>query len=66
VRASVSLEAIGPDHLLFSVNGTSSSLVVRTDMLRELQIVERDPGLRQTAFAVYSDLIAIHEGRLTP
>ena len=66
VRASVSLEAIGPDHPLFSVNGTSSSLVVRTDMLKEFQLVERDPGLRQTAFAVYSDLIAIHEGRLSP
>ncbi len=66
VRASVSLEAIDPDHPLFSVNGTSSSLVVRTDMLKEFQIVERDPGLRQTAFAVYSDLIAIHEGRLLP
>ena len=66
VRAAVSLEAIGPDHPLFSVNGTSSSLVVRTDMLKEFQIVERDPGLRQTAFAVYSDLIAIHEGRLLP
>src|SRR5712691_11626636 len=66
VRASVSLESIGPDHPLFSVNGTSSSLVVRTDMLKEFQIVERDPGLRQTAFAVYSDLIAIHGGRLTP
>ena len=66
VRASVSLEAIGPDHPLFSVNGTSSSLVVRTNMLKEFQIVERDPGLRQTAFAVYADLIAIHEGRLSP
>src|SRR5712691_624146 len=66
VKASVSMEAIGPDHPLFSVNGTSSSLVVRTDMLKEFQIVERDPGLRQTAFAVYSDLIAIHGGRLTP
>jgi homoserine dehydrogenase len=62
----VSLESIGSDHPLFSVNGTSSSLVVRTDMLKEFQIVERDPGLRQTAFAVYSDLIAIHEGRLAP
>src|SRR3989475_6472741 len=66
VRASVSLEAIGPDHPMFSVNGTSSSVAVRTDMLKEFQIVERNPGLRQTAFAVYSDLIAIHEGRLSP
>ncbi len=66
VRASVSIKAIGPDHPLFAVNGTSSSLVVRTDMLKEFQIIERDPALRQTAFAVYSDLIAIHEGRLSP
>src|SRR2546428_217333 len=66
VRASVSLEAIGSDHPMFSVNGTSSSVAVRTDMLKEFQIVERNPGLRQTAFAVYSDLIAIHEGRLSP
>ena len=66
VNASVSIEAVGPDHPLFSVNGTSSSLLVRTNMLNEFQIIERDPGLRQTAFAVYSDLIAIHEGRLSP
>ena len=66
VRASVSVEAIGPDHPLFSVNGTSSSLVVRTNMLKQFQIIEHDPGLRQTAFALYADLIAIHEGRLSP
>jgi hypothetical protein len=35
-------------------------------MLRELQIIERDPGVRQTAYALYSDLLAIHEGRLSP
>jgi len=66
VHASVSLESIPPDHPLFSVDGTSSSLVVRTDMLKELQIVERDPGLRQTAYAIYSDLLAIRDGRLIP
>ena len=66
VTASVSIEEVGPDHPLYSVNGTSSSLLVRTNMLKEFQIIERDPALRQTAFAVYSDLIAIHEGRLSP
>ena len=66
VKVSVSIEAIGSDRPLFSVNGTSSSLLVRTNMLKEFQIIERDPALRQTAFAVYSDLIAIHEGRLSP
>lgn len=66
VRASVSVEAIESDHPLFSVGGTSSSLLVRTNMLKEFQIIERNPGLQQTAFAMYSDLIAIHEGRLAP
>src|SRR3989475_175590 len=66
VNASVSIEAVGPDHPLFSVNGASSSLLVRTNMLEEFLNIQRDPALRQTAFAVYSDLIAIHEGRLSP
>lgn len=66
VRASVSLEALRPGHPLFSVDGTSSSLLVRTDMLKEFQIIERNPGVRQTAYALYSDLLAIQEGRLTP
>ncbi|MGI0149663.1 MAG: homoserine dehydrogenase [Thermoplasmata archaeon] len=66
VKASVTLEAVPPGHPLFAVDGTSSSLLVRTDMLKELQILERDPVLRQTAYALYSDLLAIHEGRLSP
>src|SRR6059058_571515 len=66
VKASVSLEALALEHPLASVDGTSSSLVVRTDMLRELQIIERQPTLRQTAYALYSDLLAIRDGRLSP
>ena len=66
VKASVSLASLPPEHPLFSVNGTSSSLVVRMDLLKEIQIIERNPGIRQTAFALYSDLLAIHEGRLSP
>src|SRR6266702_6473889 len=31
VTASVSIEEVGPDHPLYSVNGTSSSLLVRTN-----------------------------------
>ena len=66
VKASVSLEELTPDHPLFSIEGTSNALLVRTDMIKELLISERNPGLRQTAYAVYSDLIAIHQGRLNP
>ena len=64
VEASVSVEEVPPGHPLASVDGTSSALRARTDMLEDLLILERNPGVRQTAYAVYSDLIAIHEGRL--
>ncbi|HII39805.1 MAG TPA: homoserine dehydrogenase [Thermoplasmata archaeon] len=66
VRVSVSVEELPLDHPLAAIEGTSNALLVRTDMLKELLLSERDPGLRQTAFAVYSDLIAIHEGRWLP
>ena len=66
VRASVTVEELPLEHPLAAVEGTSNALLARTDMLKELLVSERNPGLRQTAFAVYSDLIAIHEGRLLP
>ena len=66
VRASVTVEELPLDHPLAAIDGTSNGLLARTDMLKEILVSERNPGLRQTAFAVYSDLIAIHEGRLLP
>ncbi|HKZ90189.1 MAG TPA: homoserine dehydrogenase [Thermoplasmata archaeon] len=64
VRASVRIEELPAGDPLASVDGTSNALLARTDMLKEILISERHPGVRQTAFALYSDLIAIHEGRL--
>ncbi|HLE46029.1 MAG TPA: homoserine dehydrogenase [Thermoplasmata archaeon] len=66
VKASVSLEEVPAEHPLFPIRGTSNALLARTDMIKELLVSERNPGLRQTAYAVYSDLLAIHEGRLSP
>ena len=66
VHASVTIEELPLDHPLAAVEGTSNVLLARTDMLKEIVVSERNPGLRQTAFALYSDLIAIHEGRLLP
>ena len=64
VCASVTVEELPLEHPLAGIDGTSNALLARTDMLKEILVSERNPGLRQTAFAVYSDLIAIHEGRL--
>jgi len=66
VRVSVSLEELPPDDALHAIRGTSNALLVRTDLIPELLVSERNPGVRQTAYAVYSDLLAIHEGRLIP
>ena len=65
-KASVSIEELPPEHPLSSIGGTSNALLARTDMIKELLVSERNPGLRQTAYAMYSDLLAIHEGRLSP
>ena len=65
-KASVSIEELPPEHPLSSIGGTSNALLACTDMIKELLVSERNPGLRQTAYAVYSDLLAIHEGRLIP
>ena len=66
VRVRVAVEALAPDDSLAHVRGSSNALLARTDLLREILISERAPGLRLTAFALYSDLLAIHEGRLHP
>jgi homoserine dehydrogenase len=66
VRASVTVEELPLEHPLALIDGTSNALLAHTDMLNDLLISERNPGLRQTAFALYSDLIALHEGRLLP
>lgn len=66
VRASVTMEDLSQEHVLAGVDGTSNGLLVRTDMLKEIFVSERHPSLRETAYALYSDLIAIHEGRLSP
>jgi homoserine dehydrogenase len=65
-RVAVTVEEVPLEHPLAAVDGTSNALLARTDMLNEILISERNPGLRQTAYAVYSDLIAIDEGRLVP
>src|SRR5437879_10367998 len=49
VKASVSLEAVALDHQLASVDGTWTSLVVRTGMLRGLRCITRTSTLRPDA-----------------
>lgn len=61
VRASVLPEELPSDDLLAGVDGQQNALILRTDLLEEIAIVQRGGSLTQTAYALLSDLIAIAE-----
>lgn len=50
------LEVFDP---LAAVRGSSNILILNTDTMRELSIVENNPSVDQTAYGVFSDLISI-------
>jgi homoserine dehydrogenase len=41
------------------VTGTSSVLAIQTDLMKELMVIEKDGGIEQTAYALYSDLLTV-------
>jgi homoserine dehydrogenase len=44
---------------LVAIRGLSNILILNTDTMRELAIIENNPSVDQTAFALFSDLISI-------
>ena len=61
VRARVSPEELPGDDLLAGVEGQQNALILQTDLLEEIAIVQRGGSLTQTAYALLSDLISIAE-----
>ena len=61
VKLAVAPEWVPLTSALGSVCGTSNVLVLETDLMGEIAIVEKDPGVEQTAYALLSDMIQIHE-----
>lgn len=59
VVARVRPERLALAHPLAQVTGTTNALVLETDTMKELMILERDPGVEQTAYALLSDLVTI-------
>ena len=53
------LEVFDP---LAAIRGLSNILILNTDTMRELAIVENNPSMDQTAFALFSDLVAVVSG----
>jgi homoserine dehydrogenase len=57
-------ERLPRESLLGAIRGTSNVLVLQTDLMGELAVVEYDPGIEQTAYALLADLIRVHEDML--
>jgi len=58
----VAPEELPAADLLASLDGQQNALVLQTDLLREIAIVQRGAGLTQTAYALLSDLVAVRHG----
>ena len=61
VRTTVGLRDLGPDSVFWAVDGTSSAVTISTDLMGDITILETNPAITQTAYALFSDLLAIAE-----
>ena len=59
LKLRVRAEVIDESDLLAGVRGTSSLLLLDTDLMGAVGTVEIDPGVEQTAYGVFSDLADI-------
>jgi homoserine dehydrogenase len=50
------LESFDP---LAAIRGLSNILILNTDTMKELAIIENNPSVDQTAFALFSDLVSL-------
>jgi homoserine dehydrogenase len=62
VRASVAPRLIPGTDLLAGLRGMQNGLVLETDVLGEVAIVQLGSGLAQTAYALLSDLVTVRRG----
>jgi homoserine dehydrogenase len=61
VRSEVAPRLIGPENPFWCLNGTSSALTLKTDLMGEMTIIENEPTLAQTGYAIFSDMLLIAE-----
>ena len=59
VAGRVRLERVPAQDPLGSLEGQQNAILLRTDVLGEIGILQRDGGLTQTAYAIVSDLATI-------
>jgi len=58
-KGKVHLVYINDNDILSRIDATSSILCLTTDLMGEVQIVEKNPELQQTAYGIYSDLLTL-------
>jgi len=59
VKLRVRAEVLDGDDMLASVRGTSNLLMLDTDLMGRLGVFTVDPGLEQTAYGLFSDLVDV-------
>jgi homoserine dehydrogenase len=59
LTARVAPQELPADDLLAGVDGQQNALILKTDLLQEIAIVQRSGSLTQTAYALLSDLAGI-------
>jgi homoserine dehydrogenase len=59
VKLRVRAEVLDDTDILASVRGTSNILVLETDLMGKVGTVELSPGVEQTAYGIFSDLVDI-------
>jgi homoserine dehydrogenase len=59
IKIVISPEEVPLDSIFGSARGTSNVLVIKTDLMGELGVFEKDPGVAQTAYALFSDLLGL-------
>jgi len=66
ILGEVSLQEVPLDSVMASANGTTSLIRVTTDLMGDITLVEHDPGVLQTGYGIYSDLLRVIQRRYAP
>lgn len=63
VDARVGIDTVRNDDPLYWVSGTTSALILQTELAGTVEILERHPTMTQTAYAIYVDLLTMYGRR---
>ena len=66
ISLRVRAEVLDRGDLLACTPGTSNLILFHTDLMGTFGTVSIDPGVEQTAYGVFSDLVSLSGNRATP